>query len=269
MPRAAKVHAVDWGNAVLGVQLWGISSLIVTGFWGNLCSSLKDLEFLCSFLWDVKTCALLVPWQLGGLLSSLVPSSVFIVLRFSQGYWSLTEEALCERLWTFEFCKWRETCLLLYMLTTTTNNNNCINVAGDVCVLEQWQIASPASEKKCTRLVNTKTGERTLMDWGHDTPGCKIWRFCKMCLLGGMYRSYIRECWCNCCCWDVVVVIGKVMILSSNPRALTCFVWGVSFFFDCCGRTSISCQNVGNILLRRVSVGEVHRVVLRHVEIGT
>ena len=39
-----------------------------------------------------------------GLLSSLVPSSVFIVLRFSQGYWSLTEEALCERLWTFEFC---------------------------------------------------------------------------------------------------------------------------------------------------------------------
>ena len=85
----------------------------------------------------------------------------------------------------------------------------------------------------------------------------------------GMYRSCTRECWCNCCCWDVVVVIGKVMILSSNPRALTCFVWGVSFFFDCCGRTSISCQNVGNILLRRVSVGEVHRVVLRHVEIGT
>ena len=59
------------------------------------------------------------------------------------------------------------------------------------------------------------------------------------------------------------------MILSSNPRALTCFVWGVSFFFDCCGRTSISCQNVGKILLRRVSVVGAHRVVLRHVEIGT
>ena len=134
---------------------------------------------------------------------------------------------------------------------------------------EQWQIASPASEKKCTRLVNTKTGERTLMDWGHDTPGCKICKFCKMCLLGGMYRSYSRECWCNCCCWDPVVVIGKVMILSSNPRALTCFVWGVSFFFDCCGRTSISCQNVGKVLLRRVSVVGAHRVVLRRVEIGT
>ena len=59
------------------------------------------------------------------------------------------------------------------------------------------------------------------------------------------------------------------MILSSNPRALTCFVWGVSFFFDCCGRTSISCQNVGKVLLRRVSVVGAHRVVLRHVEIGT
>ena len=59
------------------------------------------------------------------------------------------------------------------------------------------------------------------------------------------------------------------MILSSNPRALTCFVWGVSFFFDCCGRTSISCQNVGKVLLRRISVVEAHRVVLRHVEIGT
>ena len=58
--------------------------------------------------------------------------------------------------------KERETCSL-YMLTTTTNNNNCINVAGDVCFTE-GQIASPASEKKCTRLVNTKTGERTLMD---------------------------------------------------------------------------------------------------------
>ena len=59
------------------------------------------------------------------------------------------------------------------------------------------------------------------------------------------------------------------MILSSNPRVLTCFVWGVSFFFDCCGRTSISCQNVGKVLLRRVSVVGAHRVVLRHVEIGT
>ena len=59
------------------------------------------------------------------------------------------------------------------------------------------------------------------------------------------------------------------MILSSNPRALTCFVWGVSFFFECCGRTSISCQNVGKVLLRRVSVVGAHRVVPRHVEIGT
>ena len=57
--------------------------------------------------------------------------------------------------------------------------------------------------------------------------------------------------------------------LSSNPRALTCFVWGFSFFFDCYGRTSISYQNVGKVLLRRVSVVGAHRVVLRHVEIGT
>ena len=60
---------------------------------------------------------------------------------------------------------------------------------------------------------------------------------------------------------------GEVFVKQST--ALTCFVWGISFFFDCSGRPSISYQNVGNVLLPRVSVGEAHRVVLRHVEIGT
>ena len=82
--------------------VWERLSFCDRAFGEILCSSWNDFAFLCSFLWDVKTCALLVPWQLGGLLSSLVPFSVFIVLWFSQGYWALTESAICDRLWTFD-----------------------------------------------------------------------------------------------------------------------------------------------------------------------
>ena len=105
MPRAAKVHAVDWGSAVLGIQRCGDKLSLRDRTFGEFFALLKQLRDSLLFPVRRQNMCLVGTLTIRGLLSSLVPSSVFIVLRFSQGYWSLTEEALCERLWTFEFCK--------------------------------------------------------------------------------------------------------------------------------------------------------------------
>ena len=149
-------------------------------------------------------------------------------------------------------------------ITTIAHNDNYFGeVLGCLypCLTVIWN--------KGTRLVNTKTKKCRLMvvrPWHSRVQNMKILQ--NVFTRDEMYKSYSRWCWCNCCCWDAVVVIGKVRFLSSNPRALTCFVWGISFFFDCSGRPSISYQNVGKVLPRRVVVAGAHRVILRHVELA-
>ena len=103
--------------------------------WGQSSSSLFD---------DVKTCALWAPDDRAD------DSSFFVfflcnspqIQSGSKGLLSYPRSKL-KRLSVRDYglsttfnLQVKRTCSL-YMLTTTTNNNNCINVAGDVCVLEQ------------------------------------------------------------------------------------------------------------------------------------